>query len=322
MKNYPKAGLIGRILHLIRHIQSLDVPLYAANAGFFMILSLFPALVLILSLLRFTGLQVASLVEVLSNLIPEALMPTVAELVLSTYENSSAGLVGVSALTAIWSASKGIYGLLTGLNTVYGVAEDRGWFYTRFISVLYTFLFFGLVILTLIVHVFGGTILELLPTYRRVKLEHKSSYTYPSQFLAEGETAKGHPAQTVTIKFSKYKTGSFSYDAATGLYNISQHGAPYVDGNTGEQVAVKNVLVLFTDVDSIKGDDKGRQTIKVTGTGNGQFFCDGTAQAIIWSKDSNDSPLVYTTADGQPLKLGVGHTYVNIVDNSVPVTVE
>lgn len=166
MREYPKGGLIGRILHLIRHIQSLDVPLYAANAGFFMILSLFPALVLILSLLRFTGLQVASLVEVLSNLIPEALMPTVEELVLSTYENSSAGLVGVSALTAIWSASKGIYGLLTGLNTVYGVAEDRGWFYTRFISVLYTFLFFGLVILTLIVHVFGGTILELLPISR------------------------------------------------------------------------------------------------------------------------------------------------------------
>lgn len=166
MKEFPKSGLIGRTVHMVRHIQSLDVPLYAANAGFFMILSLFPALVLILSLLRFTGLQVASLVEVLSNLIPEALMPTVAELVLSTYENSSAGLVGVSALTAIWSASKGIYGLLTGLNTVYGVAEDRGWFYTRFISVLYTFLFFGLVILTLIVHVFGGTILELLPISR------------------------------------------------------------------------------------------------------------------------------------------------------------
>lgn len=166
MKEFPKSGLIGRTVHMVRHIQALDVPLYAANAGFFMILSLFPALVLILSLLRFTGLQVASLVEVLSNLIPEALMPTVEELVLSTYENSSAGLVGVSALTAIWSASKGIYGLLTGLNTVYGVAEDRGWFYTRFISLLYTFLFFGLVILTLIVHVFGGTILELLPISR------------------------------------------------------------------------------------------------------------------------------------------------------------
>lgn len=163
MREFPKGGLIGRTVHLVRHIQSLNVPLYAANAGFFMILSLFPALVLVLSLLRFTGLQVGSLVEVLSSIIPEALMPTVEELVLSTYENSSGALVGVSALTAIWSASKGVYGLLTGLNTVYGVSENRGWFYTRFISVLYTFIFFGVLILTLVVHVFGGTIARLQP---------------------------------------------------------------------------------------------------------------------------------------------------------------
>jgi len=71
--------------------------------------------------------------------------------------------VGVSALTAVWSASKGVYGLMTGLNRVYGVSEDRGWLYTRLISVLYTFLFFVLLLLTLVLHVFGSTILELLP---------------------------------------------------------------------------------------------------------------------------------------------------------------
>jgi len=163
MKEFPKGGLIGRAVHLIRHILALDIPLRAANAGFFIILSLFPALVLVLSLLRYTGLQVSSLVEVLSGIIPAALMPTVEELVLSTYENSSGALVGVSALTAVWSASKGVYGLMTGLNRVYGVSEDRGWLYTRLISVLYTFLFFGLLLLTLVLHVFGSTILELLP---------------------------------------------------------------------------------------------------------------------------------------------------------------
>jgi membrane protein len=169
MKEYPKGGLIGRSVHLYRHIRSLDIPLHAANAGFFIILSLFPALVLILSLLRYTGLQVSSLVEVLSTILPAALMPTVEELVLSTYENSSGALVGFSALTALWSASKGIYGLLTGLNRVYGVSEDRSWLHTRFISVAYTFAFLAVLLLTLVIHVFGGTILALLPI-SRVKL--------------------------------------------------------------------------------------------------------------------------------------------------------
>ena len=166
MKEFPKGGLIGRTVHLYRHVQSLDIPLHAANAGFFIILSLFPALVLILSLLRYTGLQVSSLVEVLSSILPAPLMGTVEELVLLTYENSSGALVGISALTAVWSASKGVYGLLTGLNRVYGVSEDRGWIYTRFISVLYTFVFLAVLLLTLVIHVFGGTILALLPISR------------------------------------------------------------------------------------------------------------------------------------------------------------
>lgn len=166
MKEFPRGGLIGRSVHLYRHVRGLNIPLYAANAGFFLILSLFPALVLILSLLRFTGLQVSSLVEVLASFIPGALMPTVEELVLSTYENSTAGLVGLSALTALWSASKGVYGLLKGLNTVYGVAESRGWLHTRFISMVYTFLFLALLLLTLVIHVFGSTIVQLLPISR------------------------------------------------------------------------------------------------------------------------------------------------------------
>ena len=163
MREYPKGGLIGRTVHLYRHVRSLNVPLHAANAGFFIILSLFPALVLILSLLRYTGLQVRSLVEVLARFIPGALMGTVEEIVLSTYEKSSYRLVGVSALTAVWSASKGVHGLRQGLNTVYGISEDRGWLYTRLISVVYTFLFLGLLLLTLMLHVFGGSLLELLP---------------------------------------------------------------------------------------------------------------------------------------------------------------
>ena len=69
----------------------------------------------------------------------------------------------MSALTALWSASRGIYGLLTGLNAIYGVSENRGYLYTRSISVLYTFLFLLVLLLTLVLHVFGTTIAGWIP---------------------------------------------------------------------------------------------------------------------------------------------------------------
>jgi membrane protein len=148
---------------MVWKISDLHVPLYAANAGFFIVLAVFPALVLILSLLRYTGLQVSALVEVLGNILPGALMDTAEELVVNTYANSSGALVGLSGVTALWSASRGVYGVLMGLNAIYGVQEDRGYWYTRFISVAYTFGLLLVLLLTLILNIFGEGLMKLLP---------------------------------------------------------------------------------------------------------------------------------------------------------------
>ena len=162
MKDYPKGGLVGRTVHAVRSFQELHIPLHAANACYFIVLSVFPALLLVLSLLRYTGLQVETLVEVVCSVLPAALADTAEDLVICTWQSTSGAVVGLSAATAIWSASKGVYGLLTGLNAVYGVSENRGYLYTRGISVVYTFVFFLVVLLTLALHVFGNSILGML----------------------------------------------------------------------------------------------------------------------------------------------------------------
>lgn len=166
----------------------------------------------------------------------------------------------------------------------------------------------------------GSTISELMPTYS-YRLEHKEGYQYPAAFLAEGEKAQGEPGNRVSVEFSTYKTGVFTYQPETGLYLVEEYGAPYLDGNTGEQVAVKNILVLRTDVSGLQGDDAGRLSVRTTGTGTGQLFCDGTVQDITWSKAKHSAPLTYYGQNGQPLRLGVGPTYVNLVGHSTQVTV-
>lgn len=162
MREYPRGGLIGRAVHFVRAVAGLRVPLYAANACYFIVLAVFPALLLLLGLLRYTPLEVERLGEMLSGVLPEALLESAEELILITYDNTSASELGISALTTLWSASRGIYGLLTGLNGVYDVTEDRGYFYTRFISVVYTFAFLVVLLMTLSLHVFGTKLLGFL----------------------------------------------------------------------------------------------------------------------------------------------------------------
>lgn len=146
----------------VRHLIGLGIPLRSAYAGYFIILSIFPALLLIVSSLRFTGLQVEVLVELLQGVLPEALHPMAQRIVLNTYRSTTGAVAGLSAVTALWSSSKGIYGLLLGLNAVYGVSEDRGYLYTRAISVVYSLGFILVLILTLLLHVFGNVIMEFL----------------------------------------------------------------------------------------------------------------------------------------------------------------
>ncbi len=66
---------IGKLMALWRQTRQLRIPLHAANTGYFLILSVFPALLLLLSLLRSTALDIHSLLAFMEGFIPQALLP-------------------------------------------------------------------------------------------------------------------------------------------------------------------------------------------------------------------------------------------------------
>lgn len=151
-----------RVWALVRRFARLRLGLYSANVCYFLILSLFPGLLLVLSCLRYTPLSATDLILLLESLVPSALMGAVETLIVNAYYNSSGAVVSVSAVAALWSASRGIYGLMAGLNRVYGVREDRGYVRKRLISAVYVLLFLGVLVLTLTVHVFGSQVIRWL----------------------------------------------------------------------------------------------------------------------------------------------------------------
>lgn len=152
-----------KLKQIAGYVGRLRVPVYASHASFFIVLAVFPMLVLLMGLLRYTGLEAEYLTELLHGILPTALMSSAQKLILDTYHSSTGTLLSVSALTALWSAGRGIHGLTTGLNRVYEVSEDRGYFRTRLVSMLYTVGFLAVLLLTLVLHVFGGQLLSWLP---------------------------------------------------------------------------------------------------------------------------------------------------------------
>lgn len=142
---------------------------------------------------------------------------------------------------------------------------------------------------------------------------HQDDYSYPQTFTDDPLTG-GTAAEHIKLYYTSYKTGLFDYDAETGKYLVSQYQAPYVDGNTGEQVGVTNLLILETNISAISGDTAGRLKVRTTGEGEGTLYRSGQCIPIHWSRSNRDVPFSYTTSDGQPLALGRGNSYVCLIN--------
>lgn len=166
-------------------------------------------------------------------------------------------------------------------------------------------------------------VLEQMPS--RFRLDHEEGYEVGWTF-AKDVPAGGQRADKLTVPFSTYKTGYFTYDAEQNQYQIEQHingdDVLYVDGGTGAAVAVRNVLVLYTDINQVKGDEAGRMEVRTTGAGDGLLLRDGMLYSITWQRDARTDNFSFLDQNGSGIPLAVGPSYINIVRASADVAWE
>lgn len=162
MHPYFQKGPVGRAIRLSREIRQLHISTYAGYASFFIILAVFPTLILTLGLLRYTPLSAQNLMDMVEGFLPDALQGYAWEILTVAYANTTRTVLSVSALAALWSAGKGIYGLMKGLNAIYGMANHRSWLRTRLLCAVYMVAFLVVLLLTLVLQVFGNTLIRFL----------------------------------------------------------------------------------------------------------------------------------------------------------------
>jgi len=162
MHPFFEKGPVGRALRLYRQVRALHISTYAGYASFFIILAVFPTLILTQGLLRYTPLSAQNLMDMVEGFLPGALQGYAWDLLNSAYANTTRTVLSVSALAALWSAGKGIYGLMKGLDAIYGVTGHRSWLRTRLLCAVYMVAVLLVLLLTLVLQVFGNTLIRFL----------------------------------------------------------------------------------------------------------------------------------------------------------------
>ncbi len=150
------------IKRLLRWLQPMHISHHSAYTAFFLILSLFPSMLLLLGLLKFTPFGVKELLKLLEGLLPEALLPVAEMVVQASYDHSSGAMVSLSAAAALWSASRGMRGLVQGLNAVEGQPENRSYLSSRTASMGYTLIFLLVLVAVILVQVLLRSLTDYL----------------------------------------------------------------------------------------------------------------------------------------------------------------
>ena len=155
--------------------MSLDrIGIYTAQASFFIILSIFPFLLLFLNILGMTNINPNTILHIINTYSPDTLQPLLTQIFQELYTHVSGTAISIAAITAIWSASKGVLSVMFGLYEIYKIHRNRNYFISRFISMIYTVLFVITIIFTMVILVFGNKLfnfaISLLPALQNITI--------------------------------------------------------------------------------------------------------------------------------------------------------
>lgn len=148
----------------VKKCREDNISAFAAQSAFFLILSIIPFLMLFISLVQYTPVTESMVMTAVNRVMPDYIAPFLITIIHEVY-SKSAGLISLSAITAIWASAKGIQYLSNGLNVVYDIMETRNYFRLRFRAILYTLVFVIAIVLALTLLVFGNIIQGLLMEY-------------------------------------------------------------------------------------------------------------------------------------------------------------
>ncbi|HEY4531757.1 MAG TPA: YihY/virulence factor BrkB family protein [Kurthia sp.] len=150
----PKGFLKG----FINGVKEADVSSAGAQLAYFFLLSLFPLLIFLLTLLPFLNLPQEQVFTMLENILPEQVFSLIESTIKDVLSNRNGGLLSVGIIATLWSASNGVNALIKNLNKSYDITETRPFIVARAVSIFFTISLIGLIIVALVLPVFGKTI--------------------------------------------------------------------------------------------------------------------------------------------------------------------
>ncbi len=133
----------------------------------------------------------------------------------------------------------------------------------------------------------------------------------------------GAPAGRVDVPLPPSSVVAWTWDPETWAYRRWVQSKPYTDAETGEQVACENVIVIYAKhwMTNIVEDANGATAIGIAlkGGGRAQVFRDGLVYEGTWWREEAKMLFQFIDADGHPIPLRPGHSWIQFLPTTYEV---
>lgn len=147
------------LLKLLWHrIDEDDIPGLSAQLAYYFLLSLFPLLIVLFTLLPYFPIPHQDMLGVIRDFAPVEAMDLIEKNVNNIMDQRNGGLLSFGIIGTIWSASNGINAIVKAFNKAYNVKESRSFIVSRGMAILLTFGMILVLILAIVLPVFGRQI--------------------------------------------------------------------------------------------------------------------------------------------------------------------
>lgn len=167
---------------LFDNMNNDHVSEFSAQCSYYTILSFIPFVILLITLIQYTGIEPQTLFDVISKVIPENMNDMIIGVIQEVY-SKSIGTISISIIFTIWSAGKGFFALTKGLQSVYNTEKQEfpSYIYLRAKVVLETILFIVLIVIGLVGLVFGHSLRAVI----QEKFSGFTNYTLISSIMTK-----------------------------------------------------------------------------------------------------------------------------------------
>lgn len=165
------------IIEVLKRFKNHHIESFASQIAFYMMLSIFPFLILLLMFLTNLSVGYADQMIYIYRVIPEAAASVIQEY-LEYSQQFSNSVFSPILVVSLWMSSNAVIALMKAVNVAYDIEETRNYFYRKLLAIVCTVFMLILIIVALIMPNLGMTFMDKIREYIKIPEMNVSIFNF------------------------------------------------------------------------------------------------------------------------------------------------